>query len=85
MPLVRGSRVVADTFTRVEDDAPIPEQGAVLVPAARFLADAAELTQRAAPIGVIWPNDKSVSELAPYLDKLALVALVFRSSGWPRL
>ena len=77
MPLVKGSRVMADTFTRVEDDAPIPEQGAVLIPAARFLADAAELTQRQAPVGVIWPNDKNVSELAPYLDKLALVALVF--------
>jgi uncharacterized protein (DUF934 family) len=77
MPLVKGSRIVADTFTRVEDDAPIPEQGAVLIPAARYLADAAELTQRAAPVGVIWPNNKNVSELAPYLDKLALVALVF--------
>ncbi len=77
MPLVKGSRIAADTFTRVEDDAPIPEQGAVLVPAARFLADAAELMQRAAPVGVIWPNNMDVSELVPYLDKLALVALVF--------
>jgi uncharacterized protein (DUF934 family) len=77
MPLVKGSRIVADTFTRVDDDAPIPNEGAVLVPAARFLADAAELTQRQAPVGVIWPNDKNISGLAPWLDKLALVALVF--------
>ncbi len=30
-----------------------------------------------APIGVLWPNNRKVSELAPYLDRLALVALVF--------
>ena len=77
MPLVKGGRIVTDNFVRVEDGAPIPEQGAVLVPAARFLADAQELMQRNAPVGVIWPNDKNVSELAPYLDKLVLIALVF--------
>ena len=77
MPLVKGGRIVADNFTRIEDGAPIPNEGAVLVPAARFLADAQELTQRNAPVGVIWPNDKNVSELAPYLDKLGLIALVF--------
>jgi uncharacterized protein (DUF934 family) len=32
---------------------------------------------RRAPTGVIWPNDRRVTELAPYLDWLALVALVF--------
>jgi uncharacterized protein (DUF934 family) len=26
---------------------------------------------------VIWPNDRNVSELAPFLDRLALVALIF--------
>jgi uncharacterized protein (DUF934 family) len=77
MPLVKGGRVVADAFTRIEDDRPIPEQGAVLIPAARFMADAGELLQREEQVGVIWPNDRHVSELAPYLDKLALVALVF--------
>jgi len=77
MPLVRGGRIAADNFTRIEDGAPIPEEGAVLVPAARFLADVEELTRRSAPTGVLWPNDRNVTELAPYLDKLALVALVF--------
>lgn len=77
MPLVKEGRVTADIFTRIEDGAPMPEQGAVLVPAARFLADAAELMQRQDPVGVLWPNDRNVSELAPYLDRLALVALVF--------
>ncbi len=33
--------------------------------------------RRVGPIGVLWPNDRNVAELAPYLDRLALVALVF--------
>jgi len=77
MPLVKGGRIVADGFTHVEDGAPVPERGAVLVPAARFLADADELLRRDGPVGVIWPNDRAVGELSPYLDRLALVALVF--------
>ena len=28
-------------------------------------------------LGVLWPNDRNVPELAPFLDQLALVALVF--------
>ena len=49
----------------------------MLVPAARFLADHAEYAGRDGAVGVIWPNDKNIAELAPYLDKLALIALVF--------
>ena len=77
MPLVKAGRIVADNFVRVEDGAPIPDNVPVLIPAARFLADADELAKREAPTGVIWPNDKNVAELAPHLEKLALVALVF--------
>src|SRR5262249_13837981 len=48
----------------------------VLVPHGRLLAEPG-LLRRAAPTGVIWPNDRRVSELAPHLDRLALIALVF--------
>lgn len=77
MRLVKGSRIAEDKFVRVLDDAPVPETGPVIVPAARFLADSAELLSRTDPIGVLWPNNRNVSELAPFLDRLALVALVF--------
>ncbi|MDB5503664.1 MAG: oxidoreductase [Tardiphaga sp.] len=77
MPLVKNGRVAADTFAHLADDAEIPVEGAVLIPAVRFLADAAALSQRAAPTGVIWPNNRDLDELVPYLDKLAVVALVF--------
>ena len=77
MPLVKAGHIVEDRFVRVLDDAPLPDGAPVLLPASRFLADARDLVLRAAPTGVIWPNDRSVAELAPYLDWLALVALVF--------
>ena len=77
MPLVKGARIVNDPYIRVLDDAPIADEGAVLVPAARLLADAGELSQRAGQTGVLWPNDRDVAELAPHLDRLAMVALAF--------
>jgi uncharacterized protein (DUF934 family) len=77
MPLIRDGAIVEDRYRRIEDDGPILEDGAILVPAARFLADAAEFPRRTAPIGVLWPNDRRVAELAPHLDCIALVALQF--------
>jgi len=79
MPLVKSGRIVADRYVRVLDDAPVPDGVPVIVPAARFLADAAEFARRDAPTGVAWPNDRAVTELAPHLDCIALVALAFPS------
>jgi uncharacterized protein (DUF934 family) len=77
MQLTKGGRIVEDNFARVADDAPIPDGVPVIVPAARFLAEPETFARREAPTGVIWPNDRRVAELAPYLDRLALVGLVF--------
>ena len=77
MPLVRAGQIIEDRFVRVLDDAPVPEGVAVILPAARLLADARDLVLRQAPTGVIWPNDRKVAELAAYLDWIAVVALVF--------
>ena len=77
MPLVKAGCIIEDRFARVLDDAPVPEAVAVVLPAARLLADARDLVLRQAPTGVIWPNDRKIAELAPYLDWIALVALVF--------
>ncbi len=59
------------------DDAPIPDGVPVIVPAARFLADADEILRRDAPTGVVWPNNRNVAELEPYLDRLAVIVLSF--------
>jgi len=77
MQLIKGGRIVEDGFARVADDARVPDRVPIIVSAARFLAEADAFAQRDAPTGVIWPNDRRVAELAPHLDRLALVALVF--------
>jgi uncharacterized protein (DUF934 family) len=77
MQLIKAGRIVEDSFARVADDAPVPERVPVIVSAARFLAEVDTLLKRDAPTGVVWPNDRRVAELDPYLPSLALVALVF--------
>jgi uncharacterized protein (DUF934 family) len=79
MPLVKGGKISSDAFVHIADDAEIPGDGAVLISAARFLADAEALLRRAGKTGVIWPNHRDVDELVPWLDRLAAIALVFPS------
>jgi uncharacterized protein (DUF934 family) len=77
MPLVKNGKISDDAFVHVADDAEIPGDAAILISAARFLKDAEALSRRVGPTGVIWPNSRDVDDLAPYLDRLAVVALVF--------
>jgi uncharacterized protein (DUF934 family) len=77
MPLVKGGRISNDAFVHVADDAAIPTEGAILISAARFLEDAQALAGRAEKVGVIWPNNRDIGDLVPWLGKLAAVALVF--------
>ena len=79
MPLVKVGKIAGDAFVHVADDAEIPADGAILISAARFLADAEALSRRPGKTGVIWPNNRDVDDLVPYLDRLAMVALVFPS------
>ena len=76
MRLVKAGRIVEDRFVRWTDEAPPPDGAAVIVPYARLLADPS-LLDRPAPTGVDWPNDRDVAELAPFVDRLALIALKF--------
>ena len=52
MPLLTGDALVADTFTTVADDVPLPESGGAIVSLARFQKDRDALLARNAPIGV---------------------------------
>ena len=79
MPLVKDGKIVADLFVHVPEGAELSGDGAILVPAARFLEDPQALLARAGKLGVIWPNNRDIDDLVPYLDRLAAVALVFPS------
>ena len=78
MPLVKSGRITTDILIHVADADEIPGEGAILVSAARFLEDPEALLHRAGKTGVIWPNNRDVDDLVPYLDRLAaVIALVF--------
>jgi uncharacterized protein (DUF934 family) len=78
MPLVKNGKITSDAFVHVAaDDAPLPSDGAMLISAARFLQDPDAIARRLGKTGVVWPNNRDVDDLAPYLDRLAAVALVF--------
>jgi uncharacterized protein (DUF934 family) len=77
MPLVKNGKISTDVFVHVADDAEIPGDRAILISSARFLDDPQTLSRRAGKIGVIWPNNRDLDDLVPYLDRLAAIALVF--------
>jgi uncharacterized protein (DUF934 family) len=77
MPLVENGQIVQDRYLHVEDDGSIPDRVPAIVSARRFLANADALVRRDGSLGVSWPNDRRIAELAPWLGHLALVALHF--------
>jgi len=77
MPLVKHGKITDDALVHVADDAPLPPDGAILISAARFLEDPEAISRRLGKTGVVWPNNRDLDDLVPYLDRLAAVALVF--------
>lgn len=77
MPLIENGKPIEDKFVRVSDDEALPDGAAVLIGIDRFLKEAEALKGRQAPVGVIWPNNRPIAEIAPYLGQLSLIALVF--------
>ena len=77
MPLVKGGQITDDSFAHIADGAELPAEGAILVTAARFLEGPEALLGRKGKLGVIWPNNRDVEDLVPYLGRLGAVALVF--------
>jgi uncharacterized protein (DUF934 family) len=77
MPLVKNGKVADDIFVHVPDGAELPQRAALLVSAARFLDDSEGLLAKAEKLGVIWPNNRDVDDLVPFLERLTAVALVF--------
>jgi uncharacterized protein (DUF934 family) len=79
MPFVKQGRIADDPFVHVVDGAELPADGAILIPAVRFCADPETFLKRFGKVGVIWPNNRDLDDLVPWLDRLAAVALVFPS------
>lgn len=72
-----GAAEIEDPFLRLEDEAPLPESGAVLVSLDRFEREREALLARPDPLGVWLASDQPPKRIAADLDRLALVALDF--------
>lgn len=77
MPLLKGNRFVADDWTRIADDAALPEEGDVIVSFARLLKDWQALETRKDGVGVEVPNVERAQTLELFLPKLKLIVLPF--------
>jgi uncharacterized protein (DUF934 family) len=72
-----GAAIIADRFTKVDDEEGLPTSGGVLVSLTRFQAEKEELLARDGELGVWLKSDESPAEIAGDLDRLTLVALDF--------
>jgi uncharacterized protein (DUF934 family) len=66
-----------DAFLTVVDEEPTPGQGGVILPLARFQAEGEALLAAGRDVGVKLAPNEGVEEIAPFLDRLAVVALEF--------
>ena len=83
MPLLRDGRLGEDdAWVRLADEEPLPARGSSTAPQAlglaRFIEHVNGADEAVAPVAGVWlaPTD-AVSELAPWLDRLQLVAIDF--------
>ena len=72
-----AGQTVEDIWSTIDDEAPLPE-GPALVTLARLEREGDALAGRNSPLGVVAPsNMKPEASLAPFLDRLSLVAIEF--------
>jgi uncharacterized protein (DUF934 family) len=76
MPLLECGRIVRDSWQKLADDAALPSAPCILS-LSRLQQDEAVRTAPHLRLGVALPVDQPAEVLAPYLDRLSLVAVNF--------
>lgn len=75
--LIKEGRHESDDWILVEDDAPIPDSGPIILPLAIYQSHQSDWNNTDRKIGV-WLNDEQMAEdTTDSLDRLALIALHF--------
>jgi uncharacterized protein (DUF934 family) len=77
MALWRDGGFADDQWTTLDDSAPVPERGAIVVSFARWQAEKAALEMRADPVGVAIAAGKDAVEQLAEAARRPLVALKF--------
>jgi uncharacterized protein (DUF934 family) len=76
MPLLECGRIVRDSWQKLADDAALPSAPCI-VSLSRLQQDEAVRTALHLRLGVVLPVDQPAEVLAPYLERLSLVAVNF--------
>jgi uncharacterized protein (DUF934 family) len=79
MPLLKNGEFVEDGFVTLDDEAPAPETGGVIVSWDRLQAEFEALKGRAGGLGTVFPVTEEPDALEPYLDALSVIVLTFES------
>ena len=77
MPLLKNGEFVDDGFIALDDEAPAPEKGGVIVSWDRLKADFEALQARRGGLGVLFPVTEEPEALKPYLSALKAIVLSF--------
>src|SRR5579883_318358 len=78
MRYIKDGKLSDDPWVVASGEEPVPADIPVIVSGDWLLEqEPTSLERRGASLGVSWPNDRPVEELAPYLPHLALIALEF--------
>jgi len=77
MPLLEKGVPVEDRFVQVADDAPLPADSPAVISFARLQRDADALAGRNVPLGVQMASATQARDIAPFLDRVALVVIEF--------
>lgn len=77
MPLLRDGEMVEDGFIALDDEAPLPEKGGVIVSWDRLKQEFEALKGRPGGLGVLFPVTEEPAALKPYLGALKVIVLPF--------
>jgi uncharacterized protein (DUF934 family) len=77
MPLLKGGRFVPDGWRELAEGEAVPDGGAIVVPFARLLADAAPFACFRGALGVRIEPGQRLEQVEPWLPQLSLVVLTF--------
>ncbi len=77
MPLLKDGKIIEDIWTFIDDHSDIPVHGNIVVSFARLKNSIETLDACSGNLGVRLENDADAHALAPYIEKLALIALHF--------
>ncbi len=77
MALIKDRELSEDSWLYIEDGAPVPSDGGVIVSLERWQAERDHLSGRNAPIGVRLDSDTAAESLVADIDRLDLIAVPF--------